>query len=56
MENEKRIIFRNWYNGTPRDWHTVTEGFFQRMQAYIAKHPKWDVETEIYMGPIGKGN
>lgn len=44
----KRITFRNWYNNEPREYHTVTEDFFNRMKAYIAKHPKWDVVTEIY--------
>lgn len=55
MREMEKITFRNWYNGTPRDWHTVTPEFFERMKNYIAKHPKWDVETEIYIGPIRKG-
>jgi hypothetical protein len=42
------ITWRNWYNGTPRPYHTTTVETFEKFQAYIKENPKADVVTEIY--------
>lgn len=53
---DKKVIIRIIGHGTPKQWHTVSEDFALRIEAYVndpkrQKSQYYDVEIERYIGP-----